>query len=71
MVLGLTGLVLPFLQGILFLAIGFVILSREHDWAARLMDRLRRRFPGVAAKLEEAEHRLARLAEGLRAWLKR
>jgi uncharacterized protein len=50
--LGIAGLFLPFLQGILFLLIGLVILSTEHHWARRLLGRLRTRFP----KLERLVH---------------
>ena len=31
-VLGIAGLVLPFLQGILFLVVGLILLSRELEW---------------------------------------
>jgi len=57
-VLGLVGLVLPVLQGILFLSLGLYILSREYDWARRWMDKLRRRYPKVFAR---AEYWMARL----------
>ncbi len=46
-VLGLVGLVLPVLQGILFLIIGLYLLSREYQWAQRWMERLRARYPEV------------------------
>jgi hypothetical protein len=45
--LGLAGLVLPVLQGILFLMIGLYILSRQHAWARRWMEKLERRYPAV------------------------
>ena len=38
--LGIAGLVLPVLQGILFLMIGFYLLSREYHWAQRWMEKL-------------------------------
>jgi uncharacterized membrane protein YbaN (DUF454 family) len=44
-VLGILGLFLPILQGILFLAIGGMLLSMESPWAQRVMERLRTRFP--------------------------
>lgn len=53
-VLGIAGLVLPFLQGILFLAIGFGILAQESQWARRQLEKLRRRYPRLSAKFDEA-----------------
>jgi uncharacterized protein len=44
-VLGVAGLFLPFLQGILFLLIGLVILSTEYSWARRVLGKVRARFP--------------------------
>lgn len=58
-VLGLAGLVLPILQGILFLAIGFTILARHSSWAAARVEALRRRFPAVDAALDQASQRAA------------
>ena len=43
--LGLLGLVLPFLQGILFLLIGLWLLSDEVEGARRMRDRIIRRLP--------------------------
>jgi uncharacterized protein len=45
--LGIVGLVLPFLQGILFILVGLIILSSQYAWARRLLDKLRRRFPKI------------------------
>jgi len=59
--LGLAGLVLPFLQGILFLALGLIVLAREHTWAARLFDRLKQRFPRLTAAERGEEHAKAML----------
>jgi|APTNR8051073442_1049403.scaffolds.fasta_scaffold01710_10 uncharacterized membrane protein YbaN (DUF454 family) len=55
--LGIAGLVLPFLQGILFLAIGFGILARHSEWARRLLERLRRRYPQYAQTFDRAAER--------------
>jgi uncharacterized membrane protein YbaN (DUF454 family) len=52
-VLGILGLVLPVLQGILFLLIGLSLLSQQSPWAARILHRLRERFPAVAQKYSE------------------
>jgi uncharacterized protein len=47
--LGIVGLVLPFLQGILFIAIGLIILSSQYVWAKVLLEKLRKRFPKLGA----------------------
>ncbi len=56
--LGLVGLVLPVLQGMLFLAIGLVILSTEYVWAHHLLRRLREKFPAAARHIDHATERL-------------
>lgn len=58
LVLGVLGLFLPILQGVLFLAIGLVILAQEQAWAHRLMTRIRHRFPHMAGVFDSA-HRKA------------
>jgi uncharacterized membrane protein YbaN (DUF454 family) len=58
-VLGVAGLFLPFLQGILFLLIGLVILSKEYRWARKLLTRLRSRFPRLDASLAKAHEKAA------------
>ena len=55
LVLGVVGLVLPFLQGFLFLAIGLVILARYATWAKRLLERLRERYPKAGHLIDSAE----------------
>ncbi len=45
--LGLVGLVLPFLQGILFILVGLIILSSQYAWARLLLAKLRKRFPKI------------------------
>lgn len=55
-VLGLLGLVLPILQGLLFLAVGLYILSFEQPWVHRQRERLERRFPRFAEHVYRAEH---------------
>jgi uncharacterized membrane protein YbaN (DUF454 family) len=64
--LGLVGLVLPILQGVLFLLIGLVLLARELPFAARLLHRVRARFPRLAAKVDQAESYVGRLGRRLR-----
>ena len=55
-VLGLAGLVLPFLQGFLFLAIGILLLSLYSPSVREWMDRHTVKYPKL--------HRLVLKAEG-------
>ena len=55
--LGIVGLVLPVLQGILFLLIGLALLSTESEIARRLLERLRARFPWLSERIDVAEDR--------------
>ena len=59
--LGILGLFLPILQGILFLLIGFILLSRESEWAKHQLEKLKSRYPRLAEKYDEAEARAERL----------
>lgn len=56
--LGVVGLFLPILQGILFLLIGLALLSTESRTARAILVKLRRRFPKLAQKMDEAEKRV-------------
>ncbi len=56
-ILGIVGLVLPVLQGILFLAIGFGILAQESEWARAWLQVLRRRFPRLSEKMDRTAER--------------
>ncbi|MCS1350521.1 DUF454 family protein [Mechercharimyces sp. CAU 1602] len=51
--LGFLGLFLPILQGVLFLVIGFAILSKRSPAANRFLRYLERRFPTMAKKYEQ------------------
>lgn len=62
--LGVAGLLLPFLQGVLFLLVGLAILSTEYVWAHNVLQKLRRRFPSLSRWLDTARVRAG-------AWLKR
>jgi uncharacterized membrane protein YbaN (DUF454 family) len=53
--LGILGLFLPFLQGVLFLFIGLLLLSRESETARRQLERLRARYSKVGHYMDEAE----------------
>lgn len=54
-ILGLLGLVLPLLQGFLFLALGLYILSLEQPWVRRQRARLSQRYPRAAARVDAME----------------
>ncbi len=56
--LGILGLFLPVLQGILLLFLGLLVLSYEWPPAKRQLDRLRRRYPAVADRVDAAERRI-------------
>ena len=60
-VFGVLGIFLPVLQGILFLLIGLILLSRESAWAQHQLEKLKARYPKFAAKYDEAEARAERL----------
>ena len=53
--LGFLGLFLPILQGVLFLAIGLIILSRHASWAERLLLRVKARYPKAGDMFTRAE----------------
>jgi len=58
--LGIAGLFLPILQGVLFILIGLFILSSEYIWAHRLLERLRVRYPRLAALAHQAKEKAER-----------
>jgi len=63
-VAGIAGLILPVLQGILFLLIGLVILSKEYRWAGRLVGHIRSRFPKAGEWLVRARSKGADILGG-------
>lgn len=65
-VVGIIGLFLPILQGVLFILIGLIILSAEYHWARRLLEIVKRRFPSVARRSQEASGRAKRWLRRLR-----
>ena len=52
LVAGIAGLFLPFLQGILFIFVGLVILSWQYEWAGKVLVKARMRFPQMAEQLD-------------------
>lgn len=51
---GIVGLILPFLQGVLFILVGLIILSSQYAWARRLLEKLRERFPKIGRTADAA-----------------
>ncbi len=62
-ILGILGLFLPILQGILFLAIGMVILSRRSPRVRLMIRKLAKKYPAFGKALKEARIRVDRLRE--------
>lgn len=52
-ILGVLGLFLPILQGILFLAIGFVLLAPDVPFFKRMMKKIKKRYPAIAERASE------------------
>lgn len=63
--LGVLGLVLPFLQGFLFLALGTFVLRHQYLWAHRGMGWISSRWPDAVTKVEGME---LRMIERTRVW---
>ena len=63
--LGIVGLFLPFLQGLLFILIGIIILSSEYSWARLLMAKLRKRFPKIGRIADQAAVKASRWLHAL------
>lgn len=51
--LGVIGAILPILQGWLFFLIGLTLLAKTTPWARRCLQKLRMRFPAIAAKADK------------------
>ena len=62
--LGVLGMVLPFLQGFLFLALGVFVLRDQHIWAARRWGWVQGRWPQHVCRIEAAEASLGRRLAG-------
>lgn len=60
LLLGVVGLVLPFLQGILFIVVALTILAPEVPPLRRLIHALRRRYPALFEKAAEIKCALKR-----------
>jgi predicted PurR-regulated permease PerM len=64
LVLGVLGMVLPFLQGFLFLALGVFILRDQHIWAAQRWGWVADRWPHQVGRIEAMEASLGRRLVG-------
>src|SRR5688500_9986339 len=64
--LGLLGLVLPFLQGFLFLALGTFVLRHQYLWAHRGTGWIEQRWPRTVAQVESLEMRMIQRASRAR-----
>lgn len=71
LVLGVLGLFLPFLQGILFLLVGLLILARHAPWAERMLERVKARHPAMRSSVEKAEAIADRWSERTRGFFRR
>lgn len=59
-VCGVAGLVLPFLQGFLFIMVGILLLSGTSSWATTLERRLAERYPDTVGKALRTVERIKR-----------
>ncbi|MBI1999379.1 MAG: hypothetical protein HYS74_01845 [Parcubacteria group bacterium] len=59
-IVGITGIVLPFLQGFLFIVIGFYLLSFEYRWVRTGIEKCTDRYPKYAPYLRRIVHFLGR-----------
>jgi len=57
-VLGVLGLFLPILQGVLFLLIGLLVLSKESTVAKSILGRVEKRYPSQYRKMHEFNDRI-------------
>lgn len=67
--LGILGLVLPILQGFLFILVGLFVLSSVSPWAERLLHRLRKRFPKTSKMFDQAKSKASTVGTRLAATL--
>lgn len=70
-ILGVLGLFLPILQGVLFLLVGLVLLSKGSSRVRAMKQRFKRRYPKWGAKLDEAERWSKALPGKIKGWFGR
>ncbi|MDO8552035.1 MAG: PGPGW domain-containing protein [bacterium] len=66
LILGVVGLGTPFLQGILFIAIGLTLLSIASVKARRWIELHTKRFPRIQSVVQKIEKQLNALIGGFR-----
>lgn len=64
MTLGVFGLVLPFLQGFLFIAFALFVLRDQHVWAARRWEWVAGRWPQHVGSVEAFDRRVRERVDG-------
>ncbi len=69
--LGVIGLFLPILQGVLFLFVGLVLLSKGSSRVRALKQKFKRRYPKWGVKIEQAEAWAKEMPARMKAWFKR
>jgi hypothetical protein len=60
LILGIAGLALPFLQGLLFITLGIMLLAKDLPLFRRIARRVRLRFPRIAAAADRARGRIVK-----------
>jgi len=69
--LGVVGLVLPVLNGTIFLLLGLFVLREQYAWSQRCLAWCDRRWPGQMQRLEAVEKKMfTRCGDGSR-WVRR
>lgn len=58
MVLGVIGLILPFMNGLLFFALGMFVMRHQYMWAHRGLGWVEGRWPQAVVKAESMEARM-------------
>ena len=69
LVLGIIGLVVPVLQGILFISIGLIVLAKTAPWAERLLTRFREKYPDAGRLIDKAEAKVEAWGRKAKAFL--
>jgi len=59
MLVGVLGLILPFLNGTLFLVAGMFVMRHQYAWSQRGVAWAAGKWPGMMARVEEIEGKLA------------
>jgi len=57
---GILGLVLPFIQGILFIILGLYLLSNQLQWAKNILNKIRNRYPVLFNKIKGIKMKFGR-----------